>query len=198
MSDLSTATDLLSGVSIVEIWHALGGGEIKQRRGRAFWRKGDGWNISIDAHKQCWYDFVAAKGGGILDLVETVRECNHADAIEWLRKFTGTPRRDVTEVERERYRQRKQRADTEAQALVRFDQRISETLHEYEHLNFHLFHHLKWRILNADYSNDEELVALMIEAEEAEEKYLRGERARDLWRSASHADILEIYRKAQL
>jgi hypothetical protein len=43
-----TAEAIIEAVSISALWRALGGGELRHGRGRAFWRNGDGWSISLD------------------------------------------------------------------------------------------------------------------------------------------------------
>ena len=47
----------ITSVRITDVWAALGGGPLRQRRGQAFWRDGDGYNVSLNDDKGCWHDF---------------------------------------------------------------------------------------------------------------------------------------------
>jgi hypothetical protein len=58
-------------------------------RGPAFWRGGDGFNVSLDDGRGVWHDFTTDEGGGVLDLVVRVRGGNRADALRWLADLTG-------------------------------------------------------------------------------------------------------------
>jgi hypothetical protein len=80
---------MLARVRISELWGALGGGPLRHGRGRAFWRKGDGYNVSLDDAKAAWYDFRDGIGGGLLDLVEKARDCDRKAALKWLAGFCG-------------------------------------------------------------------------------------------------------------
>ncbi len=78
-----------SQIRISEVWRALGGGELQHNRGRAFWRNGDGLNISLDDSKGAYYDHARGTGGGVLDLLQLVRGGSRAEAMEWLKAFAG-------------------------------------------------------------------------------------------------------------
>ena len=70
---------------ITAVWSALGGGRLISSRGVAFWRKGDGYNVSVNSERQAWYDFAAGVGGGVLDLVcVALNETSRKDAMQWL------------------------------------------------------------------------------------------------------------------
>ena len=69
---------------IVPVWRRLGGGELRNGRGRAFNRGGKGYNVSIDSYKDVWHDFVSGASGGVLDLVETMLQCDRRGALAWL------------------------------------------------------------------------------------------------------------------
>ena len=77
-----------AGIPILELWAALGGGELKrsagQFRGRAFWRDGDGYSISLHPKTNHWFDFVTVTGGGWLSLTETALGVSQRDALQWL------------------------------------------------------------------------------------------------------------------
>src|SRR2546426_428714 len=76
-----TAADILAQVSITDVWQALGGGPLRHGRGRAFWRDGDGYHVSLSDPKGTWYDHSRGEGGGILDLISLARGCSRADAL---------------------------------------------------------------------------------------------------------------------
>ena len=48
----------LREVPLLDVWHALGGGALRGRRGQASWRDGDGYSVAINVAKNAWYDFV--------------------------------------------------------------------------------------------------------------------------------------------
>lgn len=79
----------ISQIRISEVWRALGGGELQRNRGRAWWRNGDGWNVSLDDAKGAFYDHARGAGGGVLDLIQLVRGGSRAEAMEWLKGFAG-------------------------------------------------------------------------------------------------------------
>jgi hypothetical protein len=87
----AAAGEVLAHVSLAQVWAALGGGEIRHRRGRAFWRGGDGWNVGIDEEKKVWFDFVAGMGGGLVDLVALALGCDKSAAMLWLAETAGIP-----------------------------------------------------------------------------------------------------------
>ena len=69
---------------IGEVWQRLGGGELRNGRGRAFNRNGKGYNVSIDSYKDVWHDFVSGASGGVLDLVEIMLQCDRRGTLAWL------------------------------------------------------------------------------------------------------------------
>lgn len=79
----------LASVRIAEVWHALGGGPLRGKRGKAFWRGGDGHNVALDPAKGTWHDFRDGHGGGVLTLVETALGCNRKSALRWLEENCG-------------------------------------------------------------------------------------------------------------
>ena len=86
-----TPGELKAHADIHEVWSALGGGPLRHNRGQAFWRKGDGPSISLDAQKGVWFDHVVGSGGDAIDLVKTARGCDFRQALMWLSSFTGIP-----------------------------------------------------------------------------------------------------------
>ncbi len=97
----------LESVNIGEVWQRLGGDELRRGRGRAFWRGGDGWSVSVDVEGGRWFDFVAAGGGGVLMLAQTALSCDRSAALAWL-EAEGfiEPNRLPTEERREYARKR--------------------------------------------------------------------------------------------
>src|SRR5262245_1949825 len=81
--------EIRNRADIRDVWAALGGGELRHGRGRAFWREGDGYNVSVDAGKGVWFDFVANVGGDVFALVQVVQGCDFKQALAWLAEFTG-------------------------------------------------------------------------------------------------------------
>lgn len=87
----AASTDVLSRVKISEIYQALGGPRPRGRRGPAFWRGGDGLNVSMDDKRGVWHDFKTDEGGGVLALVQRVRGGNRADALRCVAELAGVP-----------------------------------------------------------------------------------------------------------
>jgi hypothetical protein len=88
-SERKTSRDVLACVKISEVYRALGGPELRKMRGPAFWRDGDGLNISLDDSRGVWHDFVTEQGGGVLDLIIQARGGNRADALRWAADLVG-------------------------------------------------------------------------------------------------------------
>jgi hypothetical protein len=74
-------------LAITDVWQALGGPSLAIRNGRArtkaFWRNGDGQNVSIDVHHNVWHDHVTGDGGRCLDLAAAVLG-SRQDALRFL------------------------------------------------------------------------------------------------------------------
>ena len=69
----------------------------------AFWRRGDGYNVSLDNTKGCWQDFATDEGGGVLDLVQRIRDCPRAEAYRWLAAEFGLPSSNLTLAQRREF-----------------------------------------------------------------------------------------------
>lgn len=86
---MNAATEVVERVRISDLWSALGGGPLRHGRGQAFWRDGDGYNVSLNDAKGVWHDFASGDGGGVLDLVQHVRGGNRADALQFVADLAG-------------------------------------------------------------------------------------------------------------
>ncbi|HXI43537.1 MAG TPA: hypothetical protein VNH18_19905 [Bryobacteraceae bacterium] len=84
-----TALNVVSATHLADVWRALGGGVLRNGRGRAWWRNGDGWSVSLDNRRGYWYDHRDGIGGGVLDLVAHVQGSTRQDALRWLADLTG-------------------------------------------------------------------------------------------------------------
>ena len=101
-----SAAAILAQVRISEVYRALGGPELRCNRGPAFWRGGDGLNVSLDNDRGLWHDFGGdGEGGGILDLVQRVLGGSRTDALRWVAELTGVPLQDtpLSAADRERW-----------------------------------------------------------------------------------------------
>jgi hypothetical protein len=140
-----TAADVLTGIKISDVWAALGGGPLQRRRGRAFWRRGHGYNVSLDDAKGAWYDFRDNIGGGILDLVQVVHHCTRQDALRWLAEFSGVPLDDasLTEADRREYARRCAFAESEARELVWWRNGLLEVLRDHRDVLLRAYHNAR-------------------------------------------------------
>jgi len=104
----------LASISLLEVWRRLGGSEPRGRRAPAFWRKSRDLNVSLDPDHGRWYDFAGNVGGGIVALVETALNCDHAAALLWLKREQFIePRRPLSAEERRQYARRREAEERE-------------------------------------------------------------------------------------
>jgi hypothetical protein len=82
-------TAIKARASITEVWRALGGGPLRRNRGKAFWRGGESYSVSVDARRGVWYDFRDNVGGDLVTLVVHVRGCDFKSAVAWLAAHVG-------------------------------------------------------------------------------------------------------------
>ena len=116
-----TARELLDRASILEVWASLGGGPLRHGRGVAFWRDGDGFNVSLDETKNVFFDHAHGEGGGVLMLIETVLGCDRPAALRWLAQHLGVEldgQRSLTAAEKRDYARRRAGAERKARELV--------------------------------------------------------------------------------
>jgi hypothetical protein len=115
-----TVAQLIDQTPITTVWRALGGEEIQHGRGQAFWRDGDGRNVSLNDDRGVWYDYRDSVGGGKLDLIQHVRGGSRADAVRWLADCLGVASdgAPLSREDRRRYAQAREHAPEIAQAAT--------------------------------------------------------------------------------
>ena len=134
----------IEDLDILQVWTAAGGAPLRGNRGRAFWRNGDGYNISIDATKGTWYDHASGTGGGMLALVEIATGGDRRAALEWLgQNFGIATGGSYSPAERMEFARRRAAARAAAERLIeRRDEAFNEIrqakrekLEEYHRIN---------------------------------------------------------------
>ena len=125
-----TARDLIDGTDIEAIWTALGGAPLRHGRGKAFWRDGDGFNVSVNADRNIYYDHRDGVGGGVLDLIRAVLDCDKRAAIHWLADQQGVTLDDnrLTPSERRAWAQKRARAERDSDKLTARRQGVIDDL----------------------------------------------------------------------
>jgi hypothetical protein len=114
-----TAAEIRTRARITAVWTALGSPPLRRNRGRAFWRGGDGLNVTLNDNKAVWHDHARGEGGGVLDLVCLVRNCSRQDALRWLANFLGiTLPRTIPEGGQNWQRERKEMREAELWATT--------------------------------------------------------------------------------
>ena len=111
----------MARLSIVYVWEAVEGGELRNGRGRAAWRNGLGFNVAIDEEKGLWHDFVTGDGGNKLSLVCTAMNMTPAEAARWLIALAGIEDTPTTRATRRERR----KAEREEESARFFDLGIS-------------------------------------------------------------------------
>jgi hypothetical protein len=122
----ATSREGLSSVRIAEVWERLGGGELKNGRGRAFWRNGDGLNLALDLERELWFDHAAGVGGGVLALVQTALNTDRRAALAWLRDEGFLETNNYTAEERRAYSRRREHASVVALDIERWRVALAE------------------------------------------------------------------------
>lgn len=115
-----TARELLDHADIADVWRALGGGDLRHGRGKAFWRQSLDYNISVDTGKNCYFDHAHGTGGGILSLIQTVLGCDRSAALRWLANHHNVQLdgRPLTSQEKRAYAIRRGEAERKADELT--------------------------------------------------------------------------------
>jgi hypothetical protein len=186
----------LDEIRIGQTWKQLGGGPLRgngsgKLRGIAFWRaKADGWSVSVDANKNCWFDHRDSRGGGVLALVRVARQCSEHSALEWLELYGGlSPSRPLTPLEEKRRRA----AEKEAQSMVQWRNEMLEALRCRRNRNWKLYHRSKNWILKYGLGNMRG--CLLAEAADiCEEEALRTDEAIEKLRELDWDIWVKLYR----
>ena len=100
----------MAELDIAALWQALGGGPLRGKRGKAFWRGGDAYSITLDTAKTMWFDHRDGRGGGALALVEAALQCNRRAAVQWLECQGFIESRTLTHEQRREHAMRKSTA----------------------------------------------------------------------------------------
>lgn len=164
----------LDQLSILDVWIALGGGDLRHGRGRAFWRDGDGYCISLNAAKGAWYDFRDSCGGGMLALVQHALNCETDQAIDWLQKHCGLDERKLSPAKRRERAELLRRADELGQRFADFYRGLCLATHRIEALN----------------------EALIFAGVDGPEVLASHHRARRILESATPEDIAKLWRES--
>src|SRR5438046_2905840 len=82
------ANEILASIKISQVYRALAGKEPRRTgrdtwRAAAAWRDGSGFNVALNDAKGTWYDHRDRIGGGLVDLVQSVRGGSRQDALKW-------------------------------------------------------------------------------------------------------------------
>lgn len=118
----------LLSVHIGEVWNRLGGGELQNGRGRAFWRGGDGFNVALDLERGRWFDHAGGVGGGVLALVQTALGSDRRTALAWLRDESFLEARNYSVEERRAYSRRREHASAVARDIEHWRAALTEEL----------------------------------------------------------------------
>ncbi len=141
MSISHPAEELLSRVSITDVWLALGGRPPRHGRAPAFWRKTRDSNVALDDEKNCWFDHARDEGGGVLDLIIRARGGDRKQAAKWLKDYLGLPvDRTLSAADKRDYARRKSAAEREARELVAWRDDLLELLRDFRNDFFWAFH----------------------------------------------------------
>ena len=126
---------ILDELSILDVWAELGGGELRHGRGRAFWRGGDGYSVSLNEEKGLWYDFRDNRGGGLLALVRRALNCETSHGIDWLKRHCGLDERKLSPEKRRKRAELSRRADELGQRFADFYRGLCLAVYRIEALN---------------------------------------------------------------
>jgi hypothetical protein len=186
------ASAIVDSIRISEVWAALGGDPLRRCRGKAFWRDGDGYNISLNDQKGCWYDFRDNAGGGMLDLICLVLQCDRASAIAWLSDYAGMP----LDSETFSTPQHRRAAEIEAELLLAWRAGVFDSLLEQRNFSLKLYHGAKRYIIR--HGLDAALGSSAAHtAERHEAEYQEIDEHLDVLRAATWDTWVALYRQEQ-
>lgn len=153
-------------LDIRDVWRALGGGPLRGNRGRAFWRDGDGPNVSLNPNKGVWYDQARGEGGGIVKLVQAALGCDKKTGRAWLHdNFGVTIGEEHTPEERREWARRMEAARAAAAELIERRDAAFDVIRAEKRKKLAEYH----RLNRAAYEPENPDFALMSEAAEAME-----------------------------
>jgi len=181
----------LDSIDIVTVWQALGGSELRGKRGRAFWRDGDGYNVSLNRGEGTWYDFRDGRGGGVLTLVMTARQCSCKEALRWLEENCGLdPLRPLSIEER----RRRKLAQAEARELIAWRNGMLGALRRECDRSFRLYHEgVRWIL---QHGLDSEMGGIVAEISEVfEQRALEAQRDVQVLSETRWGDLVPIFRE---
>ncbi len=194
-----TAAEVVAAGRISEVWAALGGDPPKHGRARAFFREGNNSSaVSLNDAKGCWFDHRDGVGGGVLDLIQHVQDCDRPSALRWLAELHGLPLEDqnMSAAERREYTSRARRAKQEAQDLVLWKGTLVDALKR-ERERWWAIYHATLRYL-LDVGMDAPL------SDAAAELHGLAEAQLEIWDSktetltnAAYPEILPVFREAR-
>ena len=134
----------IEDLDIHQVWAALGGGPLRGNRGRAFWRDGDGWNITLDRSKGAWYDQRDHIGGGIVALVELTIGVDRRAALAWLGVNFGvtsiSPTSTYSLAERREFARRREQARAVAERLIERRDEVFDMIREAKRKKLEEYH----------------------------------------------------------
>jgi hypothetical protein len=188
-----TAAEVIDRVRITHVVEALGG-KVRQKRCQAFWRKGDGPNVSLADDKGAWFDHARGEGGGVLDLVQRIRGCDRKEALQWLADFAGVPLENGrNEHGRRDYLNKRHAAEAEARALVKWRNRLEKKWQQLRKEYFGVYHDARRLILEVGLDSDAGRDAADA-YEIAEVRYQVLDSVLSVMQAASWHDLLPIFR----
>lgn len=125
-----TAPEIIGRVPITSVVAALGG-TVRHGRCRAFWRDGDGFNVSLNDERGAWFDHARGEGGGVLDVIQRALSCDRKAALQWLADRAGVSLdlgwRDGDPADYRRFVAERRYAEVEAEQMVAWrDRRLLE------------------------------------------------------------------------
>jgi hypothetical protein len=193
-----SANEIISRVRITQVYFALGGPRLRSRRGQAFWRKGDGYNVALDDRRNTFHDFARGEGGGVLDLIQLARGGARKDGLQWLADFAGVPLDHGSLTTRERRESERQRAaaELEARRMLAWKRECLEVLRWARSQHLGAYHRAKRYVIQHGADRDQRLLLAFEVAEICEEHYRHFESCINRIESADASVLFHIFRRS--
>jgi len=191
--------DIVERVQITTVYRALGGPPVRARRGCAFWRKSDGYNVALDDRTNTFHDHARGEGGGVLALIQLARGGTRKEALEWLADFAGIPLQPRTWTKREvqDYYRRRYRAEWETRQLLLWRDRLLAELSIARDTYLKAMHRTRRMVLDRSGDDLPALAVALDAAELYESRVDEFDRALALIRQAPVRTLLTFYRRRQ-